>query len=278
MDDYSILLVDDDVLNLDLLESILTTYLNIKQITKVDQSTNAFEIAKQLQPSLIITDWEMPQKNGIELIIDLKLDEITAEIPIIIATGIMTDSEHIKTALDAGAIDFIRKPIDRIELIARVNSVLKISAYQKLIVVNKNKDIALHLLYLLQKNDFEAKMLKNLKDLHEKVINNATDSIELLEEVIENLNTEINNQLWNDFEVYFNQFHPDFTKKLLSKYSNLSPAEIKLCTYLRLNMDTKTIALVTHRSEDSVKMSRKRLRKQLGLQQSDNLVAVLSAI
>ncbi len=143
---YSILLIDDS----DLIMMALTEYIKESELTLNILTTNngqeACRIAAEKVPDLIITDWEMPEMDGIATIKALKADLATREIPVIMCTGKMTKSDNLNTALKAGAVDFIRKPVDKIELIARVNSMLSLSeSYQKIkaqvaeIATEKNK-------------------------------------------------------------------------------------------------------------------------------------------
>jgi len=93
----------------------------------------ALKIAIREQPEIIITDWEMPGMDGIELIKRLKQNESTSDTPIIMCTGVMTSSENLHTALSVGAVDYIRKPIDKIELLARIKSMLMLSDSRKVL-------------------------------------------------------------------------------------------------------------------------------------------------
>ncbi len=125
---YQILIVDDEPDYLEAtFELISNEYAQSKVLTAVNGKV-AFEIASKKIPDLIITDWEMPLLDGLELIKQLKAQPSTADIPVIMATGIMTSPSSLKAALEAGAVDFVRKPIDPIELIARINSMLTLSA------------------------------------------------------------------------------------------------------------------------------------------------------
>ena len=118
---YSILLIDDsDLILMALTEYIKESELSLNILT-ANNGDDACEIAANKLPDLIITDWEMPEMDGIETIKALKADEVTKDIPVIMCTGRMTKSDNLNTALQAGAVDFIRKPVDKIELIARVN-------------------------------------------------------------------------------------------------------------------------------------------------------------
>jgi class 3 adenylate cyclase/CheY-like chemotaxis protein len=133
MQNYSILLIDDSpVIIMALTEFMKESELSLT-ILRANSGKLACSMAEEKLPDLIITDWEMPEMDGIETIKALKNNEQTKDIPIIMCTGKMTKSENLKTALRAGAVDFIRKPVDKIELIARVNSMLTLSeSYKKI--------------------------------------------------------------------------------------------------------------------------------------------------
>lgn len=127
MKTYTILVADDSPENIQVIVDALKSSNIQHRIIRAVNGRILCELAKKRCPDLIITDWEMPEMDGIEAIGILKNSEITKDIPIIMCTGIMTSSDNLKTALDCGAIDFIRKPIDLFELQARVNSILKLA-------------------------------------------------------------------------------------------------------------------------------------------------------
>lgn len=80
-----------------------------------------------------------------------------------------------------------------------------------------------------------------------------------------------------DFDYYFVQTHPDFYEHLRADFPNLTPYELRLCAYLKLNLSTKDIATISNISFDSARVARYRLRKTLGIAGSDeNLVQFLS--
>jgi CheY-like chemotaxis protein/DNA-binding CsgD family transcriptional regulator len=124
-----ILVVDDDPFVINIIFEILTQNNPVHIFYQANNGSRGFQVATLMKPNLIISDWDMPEMNGIEFIKLLKSNDATKDIPVIMATGIMTSSENLKTALNAGAVDFIRKPIDPIELRARVNSMLILSSY-----------------------------------------------------------------------------------------------------------------------------------------------------
>ncbi len=91
------------------------------------------EKATDEMPDLILLDVMMPDINGFEVCKTLVNDDRTSGIPIILVTA-KTNAEDTKEGLDAGAYDYIKKPINKIELLARVKSALKLSDANKLLV------------------------------------------------------------------------------------------------------------------------------------------------
>lgn len=136
MSNGTILLIDDEVTYLKTiikyLEEEAEPY-DLLQALSVDQ---AFAILQKETPELIIVDWDMPGKNGIEFIQTVKQQEQLKDIPIIMSTGIMTSAKNLQTALEAGATDYIRKPIDHLELRARVRSMMALGASIKQVKIH----------------------------------------------------------------------------------------------------------------------------------------------
>lgn len=127
---YNILVVDDDRFVHMFIENAIETENHDYRILSAYNGKEGYEFACEQEIDLIIMDWEMPVMNGIEALEQLKSDHRTNEIPVII----ITSSGNLQTAFDAGAIDFIRKPIDRVELLVRVKSTLSMFKLIKNIV------------------------------------------------------------------------------------------------------------------------------------------------
>jgi len=142
----NILVVEDNIDNAKLLVNILETADVTYNILLAKDGEKAFNIIKSTPIDLIISDWDMPIKNGLELVKDLQKTGLT-DIPIIICSGVNIESTDMQTALDVGAYDFVRKPINRIELLARVKSLLKLIEVhqnlkiQKIQLENKQRQI-----------------------------------------------------------------------------------------------------------------------------------------
>ena len=99
--------------------------------------TDGLEKAYSTLPDLILLDVMMPDMSGLEVCKTLVNDEKTKHIPIILVTA-KAGAEDTKEGLEAGAFDYIKKPFNRVELMARVKSALKLSeANQQLLEVEK---------------------------------------------------------------------------------------------------------------------------------------------
>lgn len=137
----TILVVDDQIENLQIINRYLDEAGLSDGISLAPSAKIAFSIIEKSIPDLIITDWEMPEITGIQFIQELKKHTATKDIPVMMSTGIMTSSEQLKLAMETGAVDFIRKPIDKTELIARVKSNLLLSKkYHEVKVLNETKN------------------------------------------------------------------------------------------------------------------------------------------
>jgi DNA-binding response OmpR family regulator len=90
-------------------------------------------------PDLILLDIMMPEVTGIDVCKTLVANNATADIPIILVTA-KSDAEDTREGLEAGAFDYIKKPFNQIELLARINSALKLAEAHKLVLEVEKKN------------------------------------------------------------------------------------------------------------------------------------------
>jgi len=124
-----ILIVDDNIENLLILEKILVK--EGFEIVKTYDGKTATKLALAENPDLILLDIMMPDIDGISVCRYLSANEKTKWTPIILITA-RTDPEAIQEGLQSGAHDFIKKPYDKIDLLARINGALKLREMQLL--------------------------------------------------------------------------------------------------------------------------------------------------
>lgn len=120
--DFTILIVDDEKSNLDVLYHILHENHNIIVAKNGD---DAIRIATEALPDLMLLDIILPGMDGFEVLTELKKNEDTAKIPIIIITG-LNDMENEEKGFYLGAVDYITKPFHSSIVKARVETHLKI--------------------------------------------------------------------------------------------------------------------------------------------------------
>lgn len=137
----------------------------------------------------------------------------------------------------------------------------------------KNKELTTNVLYLLQKNELINSITSRLLKLKGNL---KEENIQPLQKIIIDLQSITEKEVWEEFEYRFQSVHEEFYQNLKKKFPDLTPSEIKLAAFLRLNMTTKDIASITNQSVNSLETARYRLRKKLGItNQEVNLVNFL---
>lgn len=133
----------------------------------------------------------------------------------------------------------------------------------------KNKELTSYTLNLIHKNE-------TLEDIKMQVesIRKAPDTevSHKLNGLLKAVNYSIQlDKDWENFKRYFEQVHQQFFDKLKARYPDLSFNDLKLCSLVKLNLETKQIATLLDISTESAKVARSRLRKKLGLSTEQNL-------
>lgn len=126
-----IMVVDDEILNRKLIEAMLKPQ-GYEVVSAVDGEDCLAKVGEAM-PDLILMDIMMPRLNGFETVSKLKSRPELSIIPIVMVTALQDVNDRVK-ALEVGADDFLTKPVDRMELRARVRSLLKVKAYNDYMV------------------------------------------------------------------------------------------------------------------------------------------------
>lgn len=135
---YTILIVDDNANNLKVLGGVLSEKGYEFRMAKSGMA--ALGILEKITPDLILLDIQMPEMDGFETCIKIKENTINAKIPIIFLTA-NTDAESIKKAFKVGGVDFITKPFNSDELLARIKTHIKLKCQtEELFRQNATKD------------------------------------------------------------------------------------------------------------------------------------------
>lgn len=278
-----LLVVDDDLPNRMLVVDLILDLLPSMNVLTAKNGQQALSILEQKEVDVILLDWEMPVMNGIETLQAIQKQKNWAQIPVIMYTGAMTATHNLQSAFDFGAIDFLRKPADPIELVARIRSVVyqkvqekaRREAEQALLQAQQlyleqemkvlQRELSTHLLLLAHKN-------KMLIDLKRKCLEKQDDTKKLLHQITRHIGQLIEeDDYWDEFMNKFNRTDPQFIKSLLGQWANLSKGEVRICALIRSGMESKDIMSLLNVSFEAIKKSRYRIRKKIKLQKEESL-------
>ncbi len=139
----------------------------------------------------------------------------------------------------------------------------------------KSKEITVNLLSIGKVMDSISQTIKRLEEIKQQTSDTRTkNSISML---VEELMANSEGKLEQDLSLRFNEVNKDFYDHLTDRFPNLTPSDLKLCAFLRLNMTSKDISLITGQRVETIEAARYRLRKRLGIINSEtNLVLFLS--
>ena len=116
-----ILVVED---NQDLREYIFTTLKKDYRVLTAENGVKGLEKSMQIIPDLIISDWMMPEMDGLVFCQKIKEDQRTSHVPVILLTAVATEDARIR-GLESGADDYLTKPFDTRELLTRVRNLIE---------------------------------------------------------------------------------------------------------------------------------------------------------
>jgi len=142
----------------------------------------------------------------------------------------------------------------------------------------KNRELVSIAMNITRNNEFNLKVMDEIDQLRLEFGSRSKKLEEQLRNLSHRISVKIKGESWQQFEAYFNNVHPRFFETLTTKFPDISPAELKLAAFLRLNLSTKEIASIIFLSPDSIKTSRTRLRKKLNLSTDDNLNTFLMTV
>ena len=141
-------------------------------------------------------------------------------------------------------------------------------------MIHRDKELANQTMDLIHKNKFLTKIKEDL----EKIKGASSD--EMLKVKISSMIGKINKDVdhdkqWEVFETAFDEVHEDFLNRLKTRFPNLTPKELRLCAYLRMNISTKEIAPLMNISIRGVEICRYRVRKKIKIDRDTNLTSLL---
>lgn len=137
-------------------------------------------------------------------------------------------------------------------------------------MIHKEKELANSTMMIIQKNEILHKLRLDLNKVKTAIPDEQHKNE--LNITLKRIGKEIDNEKqWKVFNTHVEQVHEDLFRKLKELYPNLTPREISLCAYLRMNISSKEIATLMNISTRGVEISRYRIRKKLGIDRNANL-------
>jgi DNA-binding CsgD family transcriptional regulator len=154
------------------------------------------------------------------------------------------------------------------EIISMKNEKLRIE------MIQQDKELANQAMNIVRKNEFLLKIKEELVGIKKASCEEPVS--EKIVSLISKINKEVgHNKQREVFEKIFDEVHEEFLIRLKSKYPSLTPTELRLCAYLKMNISTKEIAPLMNISVRGVEICRYRVRKKLGIDRITNLASLL---
>lgn len=173
---------------------------------------------------------------------------------------------------------FNEERLSKIQILYQ-NSLLEIERMQKEkenrdlknTVDQNSRDLANKTLILFQNEKLITEIIRKLTEL----VHLRTKKNEGIREVISSLELSRNINIWDEFEIHFNNIHPDFYRRLVISYPELTANDKRLCAFLKMNFSSKEICYITGQSLNSIDVARSRMRRRMNLPRNQNLSSVL---
>jgi response regulator RpfG family c-di-GMP phosphodiesterase len=205
-----ILVVDDQPQNIDLLEAYLVP--QGYEIVKAKDGEAALESIAESNVDLVLLDVMMPKIDGFEVCRRIKKDERLRNIPVVMITALSAKADRIK-GIEAGAEDFISKPIDKGEVIARVTMLLKMKAlndslhhaYEEINNMTKFGEAS-----ILSFDPMNFALLQKVDNIVRQIIRKAADQFDKPQLVIVGMPDERHAWQWYQFEYVFGALNRTF--------------------------------------------------------------------
>ncbi|MEI9917682.1 MAG: tetratricopeptide repeat protein [Bacteroidota bacterium] len=134
---------------------------------------------------------------------------------------------------------------------------------------NRTKSLTAHTLHIISKNKILDDLRTKLQEMTKEEMREQRKQIHSLIKLIDN--NFVQDKDWDDFRSIFEQVHRDFFEQLQKRSGDLTSADLRLASLIRLNLPSRDIATILGISQDSLRISRYRLRKKLGLNQGESL-------
>lgn len=132
----------------------------------------------------------------------------------------------------------------------------------------RNRELAEAAVVMMKKNEAYNDVIGQLQELKNSIDDREVNRT--IDRMAKKMQQTMDDDYYEEFSLRFKQVHPDFIEKLTKRHPDLTPNEIKICSFLRLNMSSKEISALTGQSSTAIDMTRFRIRRKLGMAQGDH--------
>lgn len=284
-----ILIIDDDPDNRATAVRFLDVVPGAYDVYSCPDGETGISVAMDEQPDLVLLDWQMTGLDGLEVLKRLKGEAATEHIPVIMYTGIMTDSGSLRQALELGAYDFLRKPVEPVEMEARINAAIrlvqahreKIEAEKRIIALqkeqvelelnSKKREATDYALFLSRKNETLIEISEKLKEiLWDKHL--PAEHARSLSELVREISASLTGMQGHEkFTEMFHGLHPSFIDNALKINNDLTANDLKLLRFIKLDFSNKEISALLNVTPAAIEKSKYRLKQKLDLGSEQSL-------
>lgn len=270
-----ILIVDDVPKNIELAANILQT--KDYNITFAKSGPIALEKIRSIDFDLILLDVMMPEMDGFEVCKILKDDEATKDIPVIFVTA-KSETENVVKGFELGAVDYVTKPFQTEELLARVKTHIDIRAK-----LTEKKEIEQQLVGKTAEGGEDTEDLKKQLESRKAELDNVTLFYELrsqMDKLIQDKSPVARMEIRHIKEMISNLFidksNQEFHRSLKQHFPKLTFDDLRLCSYLKQRFLNVEIAEFLETSPEAVYTRKSRLRQKLNLTKDEDITDFLA--
>lgn len=270
-----ILIVDDDSRNLQVIGGLLKNSPYKLYIAR--NGKEAVQKSNEMEFDVILLDIQMPEMGGFEACPLIKKSAFNADTPIIFLS-VLSEVDDILMGFKLGAVDYLTKPFNHAELKARLSTQLRLrkaEAERTQLKTDKLKRKLISESILLNEKQ------ELLNTVHDQILallkNNNLGLGKSITKSLKSIGNSIRYKHdWDEFDKWFTEIHSEFYPLLLKDFPSLSQKELKVCALLRLNIQSKDMAVIFNVQPTTIEIYRYRIRKKLELNTEDNLYRTMS--
>lgn len=292
-----ILLVNEQQETSDLITKCLSESGADYEMIHVSDASLVSEVLDTVNPDLIISDWQVRDMSGLDLVRKLKAAAETRELPVLVFGAGDASYSELGSVLSAGAIDCIQKTMDQNDLKVRIAAVLRqmdlLRNFKereerirkereqlsqtleklKMRVDTEQRESTTRLELLIHSMGVKDKLLDRIHDLRPYL--NAEGKTKLTY-IAKQLKWELSEEKQFNLEQRFDEKNYDLYTLLEKECSELTKNEKRLCAYFNANHSATEIARITHKSSNSINVAFARIRTKLNISTNKELKVYLA--